>query len=97
MKSNCGSDGLLLPTPEPPQMEEASTGVIAGRYVSVYNNNQCLLLDLPVEVESVLIRYLGFREITRLAKVCRYLRDFIKEDKALEKAWIRRFPSPQKY
>ncbi|WP_257292364.1 F-box protein, partial [Endozoicomonas sp. ONNA1] len=80
MNNNSSIDNLLPPTPEPLQMEEALTGVIAGREVSVYNNNQCLLLDLPVELESVLIRYLGFREITRLAKVCRYLRDFIKED-----------------
>uniref|UniRef100_UPI0021497463 hypothetical protein n=1 Tax=Endozoicomonas sp. SESOKO2 TaxID=2828743 RepID=UPI0021497463 len=70
VKSNSSSDGLLSSTPEQLQMEEAPTGVIAGREVSVYNN-PCLLLDFPVELESTLIRYLGFREVVCLAKVCR--------------------------
>ncbi|WP_257274488.1 hypothetical protein, partial [Endozoicomonas sp. SESOKO4] len=68
LKNNSSIDSLPLPTPEQPRLEEAPTGVSAGRDVTVYNNNQCLLLDLPVELESVLIRYLGFREVVCLAK-----------------------------
>ncbi|WP_257274486.1 hypothetical protein, partial [Endozoicomonas sp. SESOKO4] len=68
MDNHTSVDGLLPSTPESLQIEQAPTGINAGREVSVYNNNQCLLLDLPVELESVLIRYLGFREVVCLAK-----------------------------
>ncbi|WP_448215007.1 F-box protein [Endozoicomonas sp. 2B-B] len=89
VNSNSGIDS---PTPVQPQLEEASTVVSAGREVSVYHQNQSPFLCLPHETKSMIIRYLGFREITRLAKVCRHLRDLVENDKALERAWFRRFP-----
>ncbi|WP_448215010.1 F-box/WD repeat-containing protein [Endozoicomonas sp. 2B-B] len=94
VNSNSGIDS---PTPVQPQLEEASTVVSAGREVSVYIQNQSPLLCLPYETKSMIIRYLGFREITRLAKVCRHLRDLVENDKALERAWFRRFPSRHQY
>ncbi|WP_422473013.1 F-box/WD repeat-containing protein [Endozoicomonas sp. ALB032] len=94
VNSNSGIDS---PTPVQPQLEEASTVVSAGREVSVYIQNQSPLLCLPYETKSMIIRYLGFREITRLAKVCRHLRDLVENDKALERAWFRRFPSQHQY
>ncbi|WP_422139314.1 F-box/WD repeat-containing protein [Endozoicomonas sp. ALC020] len=94
VNSNSGIDS---PTPVQPQLEEASTVVSAGREVSVYHQNQSPLLCLPYETKSMIIRYLGFREITRLAKVCRHLRDLVENDKALERAWFRRFPLRHQY
>ncbi|WOG28272.1 F-box/WD40 repeat-containing protein [Endozoicomonas sp. 8E] len=94
VNSNSGIDS---PTPGQPQLEEASTAVSAGREVSVYIQNQSPFLCLPYETKSMIIRYLGFREITRLVKVCRHLRDLVEHDKALERAWYRRFPSPHQY
>ncbi|WP_422473015.1 F-box/WD repeat-containing protein [Endozoicomonas sp. ALB032] len=91
------NSGIDSPTPGQPQLEEASTVVSAGREVSVYMQNQSPFLCLPYDTKSMIIRYLGFREITRLAKVCRHLRDLVENDKALERAWFRRFPSPHQY
>ncbi|WOG28273.1 F-box/WD40 repeat-containing protein [Endozoicomonas sp. 8E] len=96
VNSNSGID-LPSPTPGQPQLEEASTVVSAGREVSVYIQNQSPFLCLPYEIKSMIIRYLGFREITRLAKVCRHLRDLVENDKAVARAWYRRFPSPHQY
>ncbi|WP_257254259.1 F-box protein, partial [Endozoicomonas sp. SESOKO3] len=96
LNNHSSDDGSPLPTKQP-RMEEAATGVCAGRDVIVYHQNQSPFLCLPDETKSIIIRYLGFREITRLAKVCRYLRDFVKNDKAMERAWYRRFPSPHQY
>ncbi|WP_422135936.1 MULTISPECIES: F-box-like domain-containing protein [unclassified Endozoicomonas] len=94
VNSNSGIDS---PTHGQPQLEEASTVFSAGREVSVYNQNQSPFLCLPHETKSMIIRYLGFREITRLVKVCRHLRDLVENDKALERAWFRRFPSQHQY
>ncbi|WP_448215002.1 F-box/WD repeat-containing protein [Endozoicomonas sp. 2B-B] len=94
VNSNSGIDS---PTHGQPQLEEASTAFSAGREVSIYNQNQSPFLCLPHETKSMIICYLGFREITRLAKVCRHLRDLVENDKALERAWFRRFPSQHQY
>ncbi|WP_422135940.1 F-box/WD repeat-containing protein [Endozoicomonas sp. ALD040] len=94
VNSNSGIDS---PTHGQPQLEEASTVFSAGREVSVYMQNQSPLLCLPYETKSMIIRYLGFREITRLARVCRHLYDLVEYDKALERAWFRRFPSQHRY
>ncbi|WP_257255140.1 F-box/WD-40 repeat-containing protein, partial [Endozoicomonas sp. SESOKO3] len=97
MNNNSSIGNLLSPTPEPPQVEEAPTGVIAGRDVTVHDKNGPLLPGLPELIHLKIIRCLSFREITQFAKVCRYFHDLVKNDKALERAWSRRFPSPQQY
>ncbi|WP_257288843.1 F-box protein, partial [Endozoicomonas sp. SESOKO2] len=86
-----------LPTPKRPQLEEAPTGVSAGREVAVHEKNKPSFLNLPYIAQSMIIRCLSFREITALAKVCKHLHELVKNDKTLEKAWYRRFPSPHQY
>ncbi|WP_422139307.1 F-box/WD repeat-containing protein [Endozoicomonas sp. ALC020] len=91
------NSGIDSPTPGQPQLEGSPKAVSAGREVSVCIQNQSPLLCLPYETKSMIIRYLGFREITRLARVCRHLRDLVENDKALERAWYRRFPPRHQY
>ncbi|WP_422409859.1 MULTISPECIES: F-box/WD repeat-containing protein [unclassified Endozoicomonas] len=85
------------PTHGQVQLEETPKAVSAGREVSVYIQNQSPFLCLPFETKSMIIRYLGFREINRLAKVCRHLCGLVEYDKALQRAWFRRFPSQHQY
>ncbi|WP_448215014.1 F-box/WD repeat-containing protein [Endozoicomonas sp. 2B-B] len=93
LNNNSSDDGTVSPTPKRPRLEAVPTGVTAGRDVTLYNQNQSPFLCLPDEPKSVIIRYLGLREIARLARVCKYLGDFVENSKALERAWYRRFPS----
>uniref|UniRef100_UPI0021481D7F F-box protein n=1 Tax=Endozoicomonas sp. SESOKO4 TaxID=2828745 RepID=UPI0021481D7F len=95
VKSSSSIDVALLPIPVQAQLEEAPTGVSAGRDVTPYYNNNAPFFYLPELIHLQIIRCLSFREITRLAKVCSYFHDLVKNDKALERAWSRRFPSPQ--
>ncbi|WP_257255248.1 WD40 repeat domain-containing protein, partial [Endozoicomonas sp. SESOKO3] len=100
MKSGSSIDEPVSTRPAQPQLEQAPTGVSAGRDVTLHNNNESLFLCLTDVPKLRIIRYLGFREIICLAKVCKYLRDFVKAEKALERAWSRRFPpfpSPHQY
>ncbi|WP_422452100.1 F-box/WD repeat-containing protein [Endozoicomonas sp. ALC066] len=94
LNNNSGNDGS---TPEQPRLEQAPTGMVAGRDVTAYNQNQSAFFCLPDESKTMIIRYLGFRDITRLVKVCKYFRDLVENHKALERAWYQRFPSPHLY
>ncbi|WP_422135963.1 F-box/WD repeat-containing protein [Endozoicomonas sp. ALD040] len=93
LNNHSSNDGSLSLIPEQPPLEGTSTAVSAGRDVSVYHQKQSLFFCLPDEQKSMIVRYLAFREVTRLAKTCKYLYDLVNEEKALEKAWYRRFPS----
>ncbi|WP_422413121.1 F-box protein, partial [Endozoicomonas sp. ALB122] len=84
LNNNSSNDGSLSPTPKQPGLEQAPTGTLAGSDVTAYNQNQSSFFSLPDESKTMIIRYLGFREITRLAKVCRYLRDLVENHNALE-------------
>ncbi|WP_448218688.1 F-box/WD repeat-containing protein [Endozoicomonas sp. 2B-B] len=97
VKSSSGINELLSSTSEEPQLEQAPTGLSAGREVTPYHNNNSPFFDLPELTQLKIIRCLGFREITRFARVCRYFRDLVNQGRALERAWYRRFPSPQQY
>ncbi|WP_257291372.1 F-box/WD repeat-containing protein [Endozoicomonas sp. ONNA1] len=94
INSNSGIQEPLLPTPVQQPLEEALSGVSAGRDVTPYYNNNAPFLYLPELTQLEIVRYLGLREVTRLAKVCRYFRDLVKDNNALGRAWNRRFPSP---
>ncbi|WOG28294.1 F-box/WD repeat-containing protein [Endozoicomonas sp. 8E] len=95
--SDSGIHKPLSPAPEQSQSEEAPTGVSAGRDVTLYHNNNSPFLHLPELTQLKIIRCLGFRDITRLAEVCRYFHDLVQENNALGRAWNRRFPSPYLY
>ncbi|WOG28285.1 F-box/WD repeat-containing protein [Endozoicomonas sp. 8E] len=97
INSHSGIQEPLSPAPKRNRLEEAATVVYTGRDVTPYYHNNSPFLDLPELIQLKIIRCLGLREITRLAKVCRYFRNLVKQDKALERAWYRRFPSPQQY
>ncbi|WOG28266.1 F-box/WD40 repeat-containing protein [Endozoicomonas sp. 8E] len=97
LDNNSRNEGTVSPTPKRPRLEAVPTGVTAGRDVTAYNQNQSSFLCLPDEPKSVIIRYLGLREIARLARVCKYLGDFVENSKALERAWYRRFPSQHRH
>ncbi|WP_422452103.1 F-box/WD repeat-containing protein [Endozoicomonas sp. ALC066] len=92
--SNASVDNSLLPTLGQPQPEEAATGFSAGKEVTVYEKSQSSFLNLPELTQRIIIRYLGFREITRLKQVCKQLRDLVENDKTQERAWYRQIPSP---
>ncbi|WP_257291753.1 F-box protein, partial [Endozoicomonas sp. ONNA1] len=96
--SNSSIIGVSLSLiPEQPRLERAQTAVSLGRDVRVQDNIEPTFFHLPEEVHAKIICYLEFRDITRIAKVCVYLRDLVKNNKALEIAWFRRFPSPRQY
>ncbi|WOG28225.1 F-box/WD40 repeat-containing protein [Endozoicomonas sp. 8E] len=97
MNSNSYIDVSHPPIPKQHRLEEGPTGVSAGRDVTACDQNKSLFFYLPNETKSMIIRYLGFREITHLKKVCRYFRDLIEKDKLLERAWYRQFSSPHQY
>ncbi|WP_422139338.1 F-box-like domain-containing protein [Endozoicomonas sp. ALC020] len=97
LNNNTSNDGSLSPTPKQPRLEQVPTGIVAGRDVTAYNQNQSSFFCLPDESKTTIIRYLGFREITRLVRVCKYFRDLVENHNALERAWCRRFPSPLQY
>ncbi|WOG28289.1 F-box protein [Endozoicomonas sp. 8E] len=78
LNNNYNNEGSLPPPPRGAQLEEGATGVCASMDVNVYN--QSPFLRLPYETKSLIIRYLGFREITRLAKVCRYFHDLVRQN-----------------
>ncbi|WP_257288003.1 MULTISPECIES: F-box/WD40 repeat-containing protein, partial [unclassified Endozoicomonas] len=93
IKSNFSIHEPLSRTFEQTQLDEAATGVSESRDVTLYHNNNSPFLELPELIHSKIIRCLGLREVTRLAKVCKYFRDLVKQNIALERAWNRRFPS----
>ncbi|WP_422135969.1 MULTISPECIES: F-box/WD repeat-containing protein [unclassified Endozoicomonas] len=97
LNNNSSNDGSLSPTPKQPRLEQVPTGMVAGRDVTAYNQNQSSFFCLPDEIKTKIIHYLGFREITRLAEVCKHLRDLVENHKALERAWYRQLPSPLQY
>uniref|UniRef100_UPI002147470E F-box/WD repeat-containing protein n=1 Tax=Endozoicomonas sp. SESOKO4 TaxID=2828745 RepID=UPI002147470E len=95
--SNFSIDASLSSTPKRPRLEGPSTAVSLGRGVRVQDNIEPAFFHLPEEIHFKIIRYLEFRDITRVTEVCTYLRDLVKDNKALERAWFRRFPSPCQY
>ncbi|WOG28268.1 F-box/WD repeat-containing protein [Endozoicomonas sp. 8E] len=97
LKNHSNNDVPLLPAPGQPALEEAPTSVSAGREVTVYEKCECSFSNLPYVAQSLIIRYLGFREITRLKRVCKYFCNLVENDKTLERAWIRKFTSPYHY
>ncbi|WP_422138424.1 F-box/WD repeat-containing protein [Endozoicomonas sp. ALC020] len=97
IKSNFSIHEPVSRTFEQTQLEEAATGVSESREVTLYHNNNSPFFELPELIHSKIIRCLGLREVTRLAEVCRYFRHLVKQNKALERAWNRRFPSSHQY
>ncbi|WP_257276244.1 F-box protein, partial [Endozoicomonas sp. SESOKO4] len=73
--SNSRIDGPLTGTRKKPRLEEAPTGVSVGMDVTIQNKIKPTFLHLPEEIHAKIIRNLDFREVTRLARVCKYLRD----------------------
>ncbi|WP_422413048.1 MULTISPECIES: F-box/WD repeat-containing protein [unclassified Endozoicomonas] len=66
----------------------------AGRSVTVSDKEiKYSFQDLTSDTLSLIFRHLKLRDIRSLQKVCTRLRDLIKEDKALAKAWFRQFSS----
>ncbi|WP_422413261.1 MULTISPECIES: F-box protein [unclassified Endozoicomonas] len=94
INSHSGIQEPHPPTPKRNRLKEAATVVCKGRDVTPYYDNNSPLLDLPELTQLKIIRCLGLREITRLAKVCRYFRNLVKHHNALGRAWNRQFPSP---
>ncbi|WP_257291904.1 hypothetical protein, partial [Endozoicomonas sp. ONNA1] len=82
------------------QMEPASPCVSVGRSVAIVDVEE---KDRPsfqyfaVLSSSMICSRLQLRDIVSLERVCTRLRDGIKQNNALAKAWYRRFPSPQQY
>ncbi|WP_448217100.1 F-box/WD repeat-containing protein [Endozoicomonas sp. 2B-B] len=90
---------------EPPPTRQTHLGstlfcISAGRSVAkAYEEEK----DSPsfqyfsVLSSPMIFRYLKLRDIVSLERVCSRLRDGIKQDNALAKAWYRRFPSLHQY
>ncbi|WP_448217598.1 F-box protein [Endozoicomonas sp. 2B-B] len=97
IKSNFSIHEPVSRTFEQTQREEAATGVSESREVTLDHNNNSPFFELPELIHSKIIRCLGLRDVIRLAKVCRYFRHRVKKNKALERAWNRRFPSSHQY
>ncbi|WP_257291646.1 F-box/WD repeat-containing protein, partial [Endozoicomonas sp. ONNA1] len=90
-------DSSAPPTPKQPRLEEAPKGVSLGREVTVKDKIEATLFHLPEEIHAKIIRYLDFRGVTALTRVCKQLHKLVKNDKALERAWYRRLPSLNQY
>ncbi|WP_422133821.1 F-box/WD repeat-containing protein [Endozoicomonas sp. ALD040] len=70
------------------------TGNSAGRSVAVTDKEKkSSFQDLASDTLSLIFRHLKLRDIRSLQKVCTRLRDVIKEDNTLAKAWFRQFSS----
>ncbi|WOG30291.1 F-box/WD40 repeat-containing protein [Endozoicomonas sp. 8E] len=83
--------------PLPAQVQALSltpTGNSAGRSITVPDKEKkSSFQDLTSDAMSLIFRHLKLRDIRRLQKVSTRLRDLIKEDNALAKAWYRQFSS----
>ncbi|WP_257254557.1 F-box protein, partial [Endozoicomonas sp. SESOKO3] len=95
--TNRNFDAPLPPAPKIPRLLEAPTVVSLGREVSVQEKVEPTFFHLAEETHVKIIRYLDFRSIHCLTKVCTYLRYLVKKNRALERAWYRRFPSTHQY
>ncbi|WP_257288797.1 F-box protein, partial [Endozoicomonas sp. SESOKO2] len=95
--SHSSIDASLSSTLKQTRPEETPRGVSVSREVTVQNSIEPAFFHLPVEIHSKIIRCLDFRGVTRLAKVCKYLHTLVKQDRAVESAWFRRFPEPHQY
>ncbi|WP_257292885.1 F-box protein [Endozoicomonas sp. ONNA1] len=95
--TNRNFDAPLPPAPKIPRLLEAPTVVSLGREVSVQEKVEPTFFHLAEETHVKIIRYLDFRSIHCLTKVCTYLRYLVKKNRALERAWYQRFPSPSRY
>ncbi|WP_422441810.1 MULTISPECIES: F-box/WD repeat-containing protein [unclassified Endozoicomonas] len=70
------------------------TGNHAGRSITVTDKEKkSSFQDLTSDTLSLIFRHLKLRDIRSLQKVCTRLRDVIKEDNTLAKAWFRQFSS----
>ncbi|WP_422138020.1 F-box/WD repeat-containing protein [Endozoicomonas sp. ALC020] len=71
-----------------------ATGNSAGWSITVSDEEKkSSFQDLTSDTLSLIFRHLKLRDIRSLQKVCTRLRDVIKEDSALAKAWYRQFSS----
>ncbi|WP_422452269.1 F-box/WD repeat-containing protein [Endozoicomonas sp. ALC066] len=86
---------------EPPSVQALSltpTGNHEGRSITEADEQEkqkLSLQDLDSDTLSMIFCHLKLRDIRSLQKVCTRLRDTIKENNALEKAWYRQFSSAQ--
>ncbi|WOG30282.1 F-box/WD40 repeat-containing protein [Endozoicomonas sp. 8E] len=70
------------------------TGNHAGKSITVPDKEiKSSFQDLTSDTLSLIFRHLKLRDIRSLQKVCTRLRDLIKEDNTLAKAWYRQFSS----
>ncbi len=83
----------LSSTPDQSQLETPRSSTM-GRDVIVSDKNKIsLLLDLPIEIQSKIYRYLQTRDIARLTRANSYINNTLKNDASMAKAWYRRFTS----
>ncbi|WP_373690958.1 F-box protein [Endozoicomonas sp. SESOKO4] len=70
------------------------TGNNAGRSITTTDKKKYSLQDLPSDTLSMIFCKLKLRDIRSLQKVCTRLRDVVKQNNALAKAWYRQFSLP---
>ncbi|WP_257279555.1 WD40 repeat domain-containing protein [Endozoicomonas sp. ISHI1] len=88
------------PSSKQAKLKSASSCHSAGRSVALAEKEEKdkpSFQYLAVLSSSMIYSCLQLRDIASLERVCTRLRDGIKHDNALAKAWYRRFPSPLQY